>query len=204
MSIQKLEEYKYKIDSLNNADVLANLCKLFNLDATSNGNTLILSNIKSVQTFVEWQNKLEHPKIEYIYAENIYKNFATISLYLEKNGLQFSHLSADNIIIINNQFFIPINTDDLYTIDNGNIVISHPYEKDNKYLSLELKDNDSLPLEISFKTFYSSIALLIYDLLIGLENTDYQKGLLIIYMTRLYWILYYSLLSTVDNRLIIN
>ena len=53
-----------------------------------------------------------------------------------------------------------------------------------------------------FKLF--SLALLIYDKLIGLENnTDYHEGLKVIFGSRLYWILRYCLLENAEERLIV-
>ena len=84
------------------------------------------------------------------------------------------------------------------------IEIINPYEKKNIYLPLELKNNSSIPLKIHFKVFYFSFSLLIYDLLIGLDESDFNKGLLIIYMTKLYWLLLNCLTKKPEDRIIIN
>ena len=76
-------------------------------------------------------------------------------------------------------------------------------KKKNPYLSLELKDNTNIPFTLNFKSFYSSLALLIYDKLIGLKNEpDYYEGLKIIFTSRLYWILRYCLWKILKKDLL--
>jgi len=204
MQIEQINKNMYNINGLDNITLLKELFELFNINVKINNKNLVITTSKSINTFNEWQSKLVHPKIEYSNAEQIYKNLALISLYLEKNRLQLSHLNPADIIVINGTHFIPTNTEDLYTINNSNITVNRPYSRDNKYLSLELKNNNNIPFTVSFKCFYASVALLVYDLLIGLEEPDYQKGLLVIYMTKLYWMLHYSLLANIEDRLIVN
>ena len=203
VQINKIDENTYAIENLEDTQIIYELCELFNIKVRINNNLVIISDVTNMEPFNKWRTNLPHPKIDYIDAENVYQCFATTSLYLEKLKLQFSHLSADNIIVINGTIFIPTNTTDLYPIRNGQITINHPYSQENPYLSLELKGNDAIPYTVSFKCFYSSLGLLIYDLLIGLEETDYQKGILVLYMTKLYWILYYSLLGDTEERFIV-
>ena len=49
-------------------------------------------------------------------AVKLFDNFAAISLYLEKLGMQLSHLDPTHILVVNSSIFIPTNLDDLYII----------------------------------------------------------------------------------------
>lgn len=204
MKIEKLSDSKYKINSLVRTNVLRDMLELFNIRSYNNNDSeIIIDKINNLQTFKEWEKK-QQPLIDYISSEELFDNFAAISLYLEKIGLQLSHIDPTELVVINNNIFIPINLDDLYIIKSDNIIINKPYDKKNPYLSLELQKNENIPYTVNFKSFYSSLALLIYDKLIGLKNNpDYHEGLKIIFASRLYWILRYCLLENAEERLIV-
>lgn len=205
MIIHKLSNNSYELSEIKNITVIANLLDLFAIkNQKKNDSSLEILQIEKVETFAEWRKNLKYPKIDFFEAELLFKNFAAISLYLEKNNLQFSHLNIHELIVINNNFFIPLNTENLFDIKDMFIEIINPYEKKNIYLPLELKNNSSIPLKIHFKVFYFSFSLLIYDLLIGLDESDFNKGLLIIYMTKLYWLLLNCLTKKPEDRIIIN
>ena len=204
MKIDKISNSTYKISNLVRTNIISDVLTLFDISSHNDGNIITISGINSLTTFKEWEKKLEHPLIDYIQAEQIFDNFAAISLYLEKIGMQLSHLNPDNIIVINNSHFIPLNFDNLFIIKNDKITIDTLYNKKNPYLSLDLIDNNSIPFVVNFKCFYSSLALLIYDKLIGItKNSDFEQDLLVIYGTRLYWMLRYSFEKKPEDRLII-
>ena len=204
MKIDKISNSTYKISNLVRTNIISDVLTLFDISSHNDSNIITISGINSLTTFKEWEKKLEHPLIDYIQAEQIFDNFAAISLYLEKIGMQLSHLNPDNIIVINNSHFIPLNFDNLFIIKNDKITIDTLYNKKNPYLSLDLIDNNSIPFVINFKCFYSSLALLIYDKLIGItKNSDFEQDLLVIYGTRLYWMLRYSFEKKPEDRLII-
>ena len=204
MNIEKVNESKYRITSLVRINILREVLELFNIRSyNGNGNDITIDNVKSIEKFHEWEKK-EHPQITYISSEEMFDNFAAISLYLEKLGMQLSHIDPTKLVVINNNIFIPMNFEDLYIIKKNKITVDKPYEKKNPYLSLELKDNTNIPHTVNFKCFYSSLALLIYDKLIGLEKyPDYDNGLKLIFGSRLYWIIRYCLLENAEERLIV-
>ena len=203
MKINKLSDSKYKITGLVRTNVLRDLLELFDIRAYTDNKDITIDKVQSLQTFKDWE-KQQHPLIDYISSEELFDNFAAISLYLEKVGLQLSHIDPTKLVVINNNIFCPMNLNDLYIIKDRTITIDSPYEKSNPYLSIELQNNSNIPYTVSFKSFYSSLALLIYDKLIGLKNQpDYHIGLKMIYGSRLYWILRYCLLENAEERLIV-
>lgn len=204
MKINKQSNSTYTITGLVRSNKLKELLDLFNVNNTHNNNSEItIKSVTSVITFEEWEKSQKHPLIDYLQAEELFDNFAAISLYLEKVGLQLSTLDNHNIIVINNVIFLPTNMNDLYEIKNDSITIDTPYNKNNPYLSLELQDNDKIPYQINYRCFYSSLALLIYNKLIDTENTNYLYGLRPIFGSRLYWMLRYCLLENPEERLIV-
>ena len=204
MNIEKLSKSKYKIMNLVRTNLLRDVLELFDIRSYyDKENEIIIDKINTLEKFHDWE-KTQHPQINYLSAEEIFDNFAAISLYLEKLGMQLSHIDPTKLVVINNNIFIPMNLEDLYIIKKNQITIDKPYSKDNNYLSIELQENSTIPYTINFKSFYSSLALLIYDKLIGLENNpDYHDGLKVIFGSKLYWLLRYCLLENAEERLII-
>lgn len=204
MKINKLSKSKYKISSLVRTNVIRDILELFDIRSYNDkDNEIIIDKVDSLHTFEDWE-KSQQSLIDYLAAEDMFDNFAAISLYLEKIGLQLSHIDPTNIVVINNNIFLPMNFDDLYVIKSGTITIDKPVDKKNLYLSLELQKNTNIPYTVNFKSFYSSLALLMYDKLVGLkDNPDYHEGLKIIFGSRLYWILRYCLLENAEERLIV-
>ena len=204
MKINKITDNKYRISGLVRSDIVRDMFDLFNIKTHhSKDDEITLTNVSSVITFNEWNKSQKHDKIDYIQAEEMFDNFAAISLYLEKMGLQIATLDIDHLIVVNNNIFIPTNMNHLYIIKNNSITIDAPYSKNNPFLSLELQNNNKLPYSVNYKSFYSSLALLIYYKLIGKENNDYLSGLKPIFGSRLYWLLRYCLLQNPEERLIV-
>ena len=204
MNIEKLSKSKHKIIGLVRTNVLRDLLELFDIRSYNNKeNEITIDNVKTLEKFHDWE-KNQHPQINYLFAEEMFDNFAAISLYLEKIGMQLSHIDPTKLVVVNSNIFVPMNLEDLYIIKKKQITIDKPYSKDNNYLSLELKENSTIPHTVHFKCFYSSLALLIYDKIIGIqENPDYHVGLKVIFGSRLYWILRYCLLENAEERLIV-
>ena len=204
MKIEKVTDSKYKITGLVRSNIVRDILELFNITVHYNKDSEItVVNVSSVITFSQWEKMQKHDKIDYIQAEDLFDNFAAMSLYLEKIGLQLATLDNNNLIVINNNIFIPTNMDHLYIIKDQHITIDAPYSKNNPFLSLELHNNNKIPYSINYKCFYSSLALLIYDKLIGDKNKDYLDGLRPIFGSRLYWLLRYCLLQNPEERLIV-
>ncbi len=204
MKINKLSKSKYKIESLVRTNILRDLLELFDIRSyKDNDNEIIIDKINSLDILEDWE-KTQQPLIDYIAAEEMFDNFAAISLYLEKIGMQLSHIDPTKLVVINNNIFIPMNLEDLYIIKKNKITIDNPYSKENIYLPIELQENSTIPYTVHFKCFYSSLALLIYDKIIGIQkNPDYHVGLKVIFGSRLYWILRYCLLENAEERLIV-
>ena len=203
MKINKLSDSKYEISGLIRPNIIRDICELFNISTLIKSDEIVLNDVNSVVTYRNWE-KDNHPLIDYISSEKIFDNFAAISLYLEKLGMQLSHLDPTHILVVNSSIFIPINLDDLYIIKKSSITVHNMYDKNNPYLSLELKNNTKIPFTVNYKCFYSSLALLVYDKLIGINNdSHYNEDLLVIYGSRLYWLLKYCLLEKPEDRIIV-
>ena len=203
MKINKLSDSKYEISGFIRTNIIRDICELFNISTLIESDKIIFNNVDSIVTYRTWE-KENDPLIDYIASEKLFDNFAAISLYLEKLGMQLSHLDPTHILVLNSSIFIPINLDDLYIIKKSSITVNNMYVKNNPYLSLELKNNTKIPFIVNYKCFYSSLALLVYDKLIGLKkDSNFNEDLLVIYGSRLYWLLKYCLLENPEDRIIV-
>lgn len=203
MKINKLSDSKYEISGFIRTNIIRDICELFNISTLIESDKIIFNNVDSIVTYRTWE-KENDPLIDYIASEKLFDNFAAISLYLEKLGMQLSHLDPTHILVVNSSIFIPINLDDLYIIKKSSITVNNMYVKNNPYLSLELKNNTKIPFIVNYKCFYSSLALLVYDKLIGLKkDSNFNEDLLVIYGSRLYWLLKYCLLENPEDRIIV-
>ena len=115
MKINKLSDSKYEISGLIRPNIIRDICELFNISTLIKSDEIVFNDVNSVVTYRNWE-KDNHPLIDYISSEKIFDNFAAISLYLEKLGMQLSHLDPTHILVVNSSIFIPINLDDLYII----------------------------------------------------------------------------------------
>ena len=99
MQIEKVNKSKYKISGLVRTNVLRDILELFDISSSNdNDNEITINKVKSFQSFKDWE-KTQHPLIDYTSAEELFDNFAAISLYLEKIGLQFSHIEVGSFYL---------------------------------------------------------------------------------------------------------
>ena len=115
MKIHKLSDSKYEISGLIRTNIIRDICELFNISTLIESDKIVFNNVNSIVTYRDWEKDTE-PLIDYIASEKLFDNFAAISLYLEKLGMQLSHLDPTHILVVNSSIFIPTNLDDLYII----------------------------------------------------------------------------------------
>ena len=128
---------------------------------------------------------------DYTSAKHLWNNFATIITFLEKqHQTTIPYIDKKSIYIIDKQFFIP--TDLFYPVTNNQITIKSLFEKDIPHLSPEMITIDSLPANISSKSFYYSLADYLANSIGKKSNTPSREQIISIYGTKLYWMLYWN------------
>jgi hypothetical protein len=98
-----------------------------------------------------------------------------------------------------------VNLKKIVDIHDNSITIHTPYSKNNNnfFITKEMKDNNSLPLKLSFKNVYISLAYLILYCLYGKHYFDNQQNIDLISNllgTKLYYFLKNCLTETDKNR----
>ena len=209
MIIDKLSDSSYKLSDIEKVDIFVKFLTLFDIKHTIHSSSVILYNINSLQNYQHWRDNLPHPYVDYETALDIFNKFASMFLYLEKHNLQLCSLDENKLVVVNNDIIIPTNMDEILAIKNNKISVKAPYDKNNKLLTLALRKNKSLPMTLSYKSPYSSLALLIIDIFIGLKDSNPSELKIInqinvVYGTRLYWLLCNLIHSNINQRAIIN
>jgi hypothetical protein len=119
---------------------------------------------------------------------------------LEKLGYSFYSFHQEDIIIINNSYFICINEKHICPVKNKCFSLQMPFSKDN-YCSPELIKVDTLPNNsINKLSFNYSFALFIYFCLFGEKYREENNKLQNIINTDIYWFLKNNLIKDYKKR----
>lgn len=166
-----------------NIELVSQILTFFKIDHTSAENKI--SSTSKISPFTK-------TTLDYTSAKHLWNNFATIITFLEKqHHTTLPYFDENSIYIIDKEFFIP--TDLFYPIKNNQITINSLFNKDTLNLSPEMMSIDSLPANISSKSFYYSLANYLANAIGKKSNTPSRKQLISIYGTKLYWMLYWNL-----------
>ena len=119
--------------------------------------------------------------------------------YLEKKQYAFYGHSIDDILVVNDDIFININTNTLLPIKDNYISFLSPFIK-TQFMSTEINNIKTLPSKIQYQSSYYSLAALVIYCLLNKEL--YAKGevetkevedlehlLKPIFYTKIYWFL---------------
>tara|TARA_B110000008_G_scaffold261870_1_gene283621 strand:+ start:1119 stop:1763 length:645 start_codon:yes stop_codon:yes gene_type:complete len=143
----------------------------------------------------------------YKHADKLFLNLSMQIKKLEKENLGMLYLDPTDIYYIEineNQFyFLLLKTDKLHVIKDQKLEVVTPItEKKGMFFSPELKTLKTFPVNISYKTSYYSLAMLIVNSLEEITNADIElrDHIESLYKTRLYWALERCLNKSYENR----
>ena len=169
-----------------------NLLNSLNINLFSNSdinsNTLSFK-ARSVQTLIQYLS--HHKKMKYDVGLKMLQDLGNQLVNLEKKGKTIIFYSLDDIIVINEDLFVFLNSTKLFEIDDEKIYWNVPLSLKNGFLPPEMENKSQLPIELTDKTaYYSLSSLLVYCLLRENVKEDTLNEVLkpIIY-TNLYWFL---------------
>lgn len=173
-----------------------------NLDM-SNTNGFIANNVISLIDLL----KKHDNELNYNLCKQLFINLSEqISIILKNNIAPLSIDSKDIFFIENKKgnCFIFLNLDNVFVVDNNNIVIETPFRQD-KFFSPELKSIKSFPIRISEKSIYYSLGLQVVNCLNKFSEKitneyDFKQHMEMIKETKLYWALLRCLENNPENR----
>ena len=130
-----------------------------------------------------------HYVMDYNIATKFTLDLVRQILYLEENGMTYSYLAPQDILVIDNDVFLILNQGNIYEIEGNKIKIDKPYNVSD-FMSPKIKKNKVLPLKVDFTEVYYSVGSLLVYCLFNIsikENSELRSVLGPIYATRLYW-----------------
>jgi len=141
----------------------------------------------------------------YKHAERFFKCIEKQIKNLEESNITLSEIKLENIYYLeldsDNFMFIILHSDSLVDIKNEKIEITQPLEKSYKYFSPEMKKLNKIPNQISYKSCYFSLAMIIIDSFKKIEKElILETHLPSLCETKLYYALKRCLEENPENR----
>lgn len=210
--IDKLSQQKYKLTILD-GEKFKNFWinikkKLKIIDDNKNNFTFEADNIITLQKLAKKKEK----KLSYHHCELLFLDIGKQFEGLEKDGLCHLFLDDDDIILVDNDksennisSFLYLNATKVLPFTKDKVKINMPFKKDHLYLSPELSNIKSFPIEVSKKSTYYSLAMLVSNHLIPYKNKKksmeiFKKHMESILESKLYWALLRCLEEDPDDR----
>tara|TARA_Y100000991_G_scaffold204105_1_gene179353 strand:- start:3973 stop:4605 length:633 start_codon:yes stop_codon:yes gene_type:complete len=200
--INKLDSNVYSVPIHN--PMFNDFLSLFHIDFKKNDHSINI-NCSSISYLNEFLFEFQDNLITYDYAYAFSQNIVKQILYLEKQKKTITALSLDDFIIIDKSFLLFVNFKKIVDIQNNNITILSPYNKNNNtfFITKMMKENSNLPLTIHYKNIYLSLAYLILYCLYGKHYFDYNDNNKLISNllgTKLYYFIQNCLTESEENR----
>lgn len=146
-----------------------------------------LLNVKTLNEYLQYKKNL----IDYEKVCKLAKDVIFIQKSLESSNKSILYYSFKDIIVINDELFLFINSSKVIDIKDGNIRVNFPIKKSLNFLFPEITSSSKLPIIFHYKSTYYSLGLLIIKLLVPekeeIELTEELENIL--YPTKLFWVL---------------
>lgn len=146
-----------------------------------------LLNVKTLNEYLHYKKNL----IDYEKVCKLAKDVIFIQNSLESSNKSILYYSFKDIIVINDELFLFINSSKVIDIKDGNIRVNFPIKKSLNFLFPEITSSSKLPIIFHYKSTYYSLGLLIIKLLVPekeeIELTEELENIL--YPTKLFWVL---------------
>ena len=140
----------------------------------------------------------------YKHAERFFLNIKKQIKNLEESNKTLSEIKLENIYYLelsnDNFMFLILNSESLIDINDEKIEITQPLEKSSKYFSPEMKKLTKIPTEISYKSCYYFIGMIIVDSLKNRKRLALETHLPSLCETKLYYALERCLEENPENR----
>ena len=187
----------------------------FNKEKITNYFLILLKSIGELSFFNKIVNTLEIKinafSIEKLILENINYEMSLEMIYclslqqkiLEKLGYTFFSFHPEDIIMINNKYFICINEKHICLLKNNCFSLQIPFSKNN-FCSPELMEVENIPnYSINKLSFNYSLASFIYFCFFREKYREKENNLEKIKNTKLYWFFKNNLIKDYCKRKII-
>ena len=164
--VKNEEKYSYNIEFNQPSKSLilsiTDPCLILGPTITDNYQTITFKAI-TIQTLPEFQKKNNSKIFEH---QLMLKMIITLSkqlrYFLTKTNECFLKYDPTNIVVIDDEIFLYLSSEDLVKRENEDLHIITPFTRKG-YISPELSDITHIPETINYRTIYYSLALLVTD-----------------------------------------
>lgn len=209
-------KYRYSHDSLNsyidfdnNDDINTILMEsitnthIFDKTALINGTQLVFptTNIQNLYDFIHNNDKFQINSYTFL-SKLLYDLSIQLKYLIETNKKCYIGFSPKDIIVINNKHCFCVNKDLLFDIQDNNIVITNPFEKNKSFFAPEILDIKEIPAIINYKCSYYSLGLILLYIINPEEEKQNIEILKKSYLfnTDLYFLLLRCLKTDISRR----
>ena len=149
----------------------------------NSGNTITISSKR-----IAILDKMERKEINNTFLENIQKSIIRQISLLNDHNYSIDFIHPSYVLNINNIYFIMINSNRLFKLENNNIIINSPF-KCNKLMSPDQLISKQLPCKLNKNIIIYSLGVLLAYLHLNdiITVNDYREKCKNIYYTPIYF-----------------
>lgn len=149
-------------------------------------------------------NRENKKGIEYMNVLKFLENIGSQLLFFNSLDKSVVFYSLEDIIVIDDEYFIFINTDKLFSInkETKNIIIDIPLEikYQNSFIPLDIKDISVIPFELFYTSGFSSLAMLCIYLFLAIKIEGSEEDFERVSNPFIYTQLYFCLKRCIKNN----
>ena len=218
--IYNLENNTCKVElKRSNPMLLLSLKKIIRGATCSDDYELLTFKAYSVEMFTSYKEKKSEKPSIYMVANMVATLGEQLKYMVSEQSYTFLGYNIENILIIDGNKFVFLDIELMSEIDEeNNITIFYPFNKNELFVSPELKKATRLPINIHYKTSYFSFGCLLLYVLLSYDDAFYKEYLFggnmsqllnkylnrhLIKDTKLYWLIERCLVEESGKRSIL-
>jgi len=149
-------------------------------------------------------NKENKKGIDYMNVLKFLENIGSQMLYLNSLDKSIIFYSLEDIIVIDDEYFIFINNDKLFTInkETKNITIDTPlqFKDQSSFIPPDIKDISVIPFEVFYTSGFSSLSMLCIYLFLAIKIEGSEEDFERVSNPFIYTQLYFCLKRCIKNN----
>ena len=214
IKINKVENTKYLLEMddqfMGLKNMILDLFSLYEVPTRVDKSGKIHFSATSLQPLSTFLEKSNEGMLNYDMTVTMAHQLKVFVDLIEKTQKTIPFFSLDDVLVLNKKTFIFVNFSKMVPLVQDKIKILIPVEKNENldFLSPEIKSVKKLPDEITYKSCYFSLGLMLIYCIFKKKyeidkNFNFKESLPLIYFTPLYWFIVNSLKIKESDRALI-
>ena len=163
-------------------------------------NKSLLLKANKVESLEQYLKSKPENRMEYSNANLLLKDLIKVKDNLTKYNLMFVNIDIADFIVINDNIFVYINYNNIYTLTADNYINIEMILEPSKLNKKGEYKQDTVPFSLDIKSLYYNIANLIFYCLFGKIYDGNKMSIHPIYYTKIYWFLERCLEGDINDR----